>query len=382
MWVLLLVALLGCGGSGEGAAAATAAGPAATAVRVLPLAGTAAVDTIDATGILEVVDTVVVQPEAAGVVTEVLFRDGDAVTKGQKLVRLRDADARAAVSEAEARLGLAELALGRMRTLREKDQVAQAELDQAQAERDLAQAQLDKAREALRRTTIVAPFSGVAGKREIAPGQVVSLSTPVTRIDDLDPITVDVALPETALAAVRPGQPVDVRVAALPDRVFSGELAYLAPRASSSTRTLAARVHVPNPDGALRPGLTASVSITTGEVADAVVVPAYAIVQGAGGASAWVVDAEGKAQPRALVLGRRGPETVRVLDGLAIGDRLIVEGYTRLRPGAPVEIQPPRTEGEAAGAPQAAAPAGTAAADAPAPGGAATTGPAAPARAP
>lgn len=345
MWFpAMMVALLGCGGPADATTAAPTA-PAATPVRVVTLEGSRAQDTLDATGVVEVIDTVVVQPEAPGTVAEVYFRDGDTVGKGQKLAKLRDADARAAVAEAEARLGLATLAVGRLETLLAKQHVAQAELDQAKAERDLAQAQLDKAREALRRTTIVAPFAGVAGRREVAPGQVVSTTTPITRIDDLDPVTVDVALPETALAKVAAGQKAEVRVAALPDRVFSGELVWLAARASESARTLAARVHVPNPDGLLRPGLSASVTITTGEVDDAVLAPTYAVVQSAAGASAWVVDAEGKAEARKLVLGRRGPDTVRVLEGLAVGDRLVVEGYTRLRPGAAVEIQPDRPEG-------------------------------------
>ncbi|MFN7142945.1 MAG: efflux RND transporter periplasmic adaptor subunit, partial [Myxococcota bacterium] len=268
-----------------------------------------------------------------------------------------DADARAAVAEAEARLGLATLAVGRLETLLAQQHIAPAELDQARAERDLAQAQLDKAREALRRTTIVAPFAGVAGRREVAPGQVVATTTPITRIDDLDPVTVDVSLPETALARIAAGQPAEVRVAALPDRVFRGELVWLAARASASARTLAARIHVPNPDGLLRPGLSASVTITTGEVDDAVLAPTYAVVQSAAGASAWVVDAEGRAEPRKLVLGQRGRETVRVLEGLAVGDRLIVEGHTRLRPGAAVEIQPDRPAPPPDGAPAEPAPA-------------------------
>jgi membrane fusion protein (multidrug efflux system) len=350
MWSsVLLFALLGCGGDTTPAAGAAAGAPAAgapaatppTPVRVAEITASTAEDVLDATGVVEVIDTVVVHPEANGVVTEVLFSDGARVTRGQALARLRDTDARATLAEAEARLNLAELALGRIRTLREKDQAAQAELDQAQAERDLARAQVDKAREAVRRTTITAPFGGVAGKREIAPGQVVTTTTAVTRIEDLDPVTIDLALPEEALAVVREGQPARVRVAAVPGREFDGTVAWLSSRGSNA-RNFATRVRVPNPDGALRPGMTAAVSITTGEVSDAVVVPTFAVVQGGKGASAWVVDAEGKAEPRALTLGQRGPDTIRVLSGLASGDRLILEGYARLRPGAPVEIQPPR----------------------------------------
>jgi len=367
MTVLLLVALLGCGSSNAPAAPAAAVPAPPTAVKVITVEASEATDVVEASGVVEVIDSVMVLPETAGVVTEVLFADGASVVRGQKLARLRDADARAAVDEAQARLGLAQLALDRLGSLKETEQVAKVELDRARAERDLAQAQLDRAREALRRTTIVAPFAGVTGRREITVGQVVTPTTPVTRIEHLDPVTVDVALPESAVASVRTGQLAEVEVGALPGVPFTGELSYLAPRASSAARTLAARVRVPNPDGALRPGLTAAVRITTGVVPDAVVVPTYAVVQSANGASAWVVDAEGKAQPRALTLGRRGPDTIRVLAGIAVGDRLVVEGFTRLRPGSAVEIQTadPNASGAAPGAP--AAPSGPAPAGAAAP---------------
>ena len=95
-------------------------------------------------------------------------------------------------------------------------------------------------------------------------------------------------------------------------------------------------MEVQNGDQGLRPGLSAAVRIEVGRLPDAVVVPAYAVVQGATGASAWVVAEGDKAEPRALVLGGRAPAEVQVASGLAVGDRLILEGFTRLRPGAPV----------------------------------------------
>lgn len=335
MWALLL--LVSCGGTTEKPAAASTSPP--TPVKVLTIGSGAAIETVDATGVIEAVDTVLLQPEAAGVVASVLFADGTPVQKGQRLVQLRDADARAAVAEANARLGLAEIALQRNEALFANNNASQAAVDQARAERELARAQLDRAKEALRRTVIVAPFDGVTGRREVAPGQVVATTTPITRIDALDPVTVDITLPEAALAEVKEGQRASVTVAAFPDRRFEGELVYLAPRLSPNARTVAARVRVPNPDQLLRPGLTASVTLTTATVDNAVTIPTYAVIQSATGASAWVVDAENKAQPRKLTLGDRQADSIRVIAGLAPGDQLVIEGYTRLRPGAAVEVQ-------------------------------------------
>lgn len=341
MFTLLLTLLLaGCGGGGE-APAAKAGGPPPTPVKVAVVAGERATDQLEAVGVLEVLDSVQVQPEAAGVVADVLFEDGTTVTKGQRLATLRDADARAGQDEAAARYGLAKLAFDRVASLREGDNATQADLDKARAELDLANAQLDRAREALRRTVIVAPFGGVTGRREIAPGQVVTTSTAVTRIDALDPVLVDVDLPESALTRVRVGQAATVTVEAVPGRAFEGEVSYVSPRASEKARTLEVRVRVPNPEGLLRPGLSASVRLELGEVDGAVFVPTSAVVQTASGPAAWVVDGEGKAQPRPLTLGLREEARVRVLQGLTAGDRLVLEGFTRLKPGAPVAVQEP-----------------------------------------
>jgi membrane fusion protein (multidrug efflux system) len=335
---ILTAALWFAACTGGDPAAATSAPP-ATTVKVMTVVGTRSMDTLEATGVIETLESVTVQPEAAGVVEAVFFEDGAAVLRGQRLVQLRDAETRAAVDEAEARLGLAQLALDRMTELRAGDNVAQADLDKAKAERDLARAQLARAREGQRRMAVVAPFDGVAGRRQVAPGQVVNASTPVTRVDTLDPVTVDLELPEGALATVRSGQTAKVTVAALPGREFQGQVVYLAPRASETARTLEARIKVPNPERLLRPGLTASVVVDVGEVEGAVWVPTYAVVQTAGGPVAWVKDTDGKAQSRSLTLGRREAEQVRVLSGLTPGDTLILEGFTRLKPGSPVSSQ-------------------------------------------
>lgn len=338
--LLLTLWLAGCGGGAE-APAAKAGGPQPTPVKVAVVTGARASDQLEAVGVLEVLDSVQVQPEAAGVVEAVLFEDGATVTRGQRLATLRDADARAGVDEAAARYGLAKLAFDRVASLREGDNATQADVDKARAELDLAKAQLDRAREALRRTVITAPFAGVAGRRELTPGQVVSTATPVTRIDALDPVLVDLDLPERALTQVRAGLAATVEVDAVAGRSFAGEVSYVSPRASEKARTLEVRVRVPNPEGLLRPGLSATVRLDLGEVDGAVFVPTSAVVQTAGGPAAWVVDGEGKAQPRPLTLGLREEDRVRVLEGLAPGDRLVLEGFTRLKPGAAVAVQEP-----------------------------------------
>ena len=351
MWILL--ALLACGdGAEDGAPAGAPAGassgapagsPAAappTSVRTLALAPQEWVQAVTATGVVEVRDSVELRPETSGVVTVIHFTDGQEVEKGAPLVQLRDTDARAQLAEAEARLALAEVTLGRLQALVATDNAPRAEVDQAQAERDLAAAQVARAREAVRRTRIVAPFAGVMGRRDFAVGATVDPSRTLTRLDRLDLLVVDVSVSEDDAARVVAGQAATVNVEAVGTEL-AGRVSYVSPRARAGSRTVDVRVEVDDTERRLRPGLSASVRIEVGRLAEAVVVPAYAVIQGATGASAWVVGEGDKAEPRSLVLGGRAPDAVQVESGLAVGDRLILEGFTRLRPGAPVSEAAP-----------------------------------------
>jgi membrane fusion protein, multidrug efflux system len=286
------------------------------------------------------------RPETSGVISELHYSDGAEVTEGQLLVRLRDADARAQLAEAEARLSLAELTLGRLKTLRESENAAQAEVDQAQAERDLAAAQVARAREAVRRTRILAPFDGVVGRRDIAVGATVDPSRVLARVDRLDVLVVDVSVSEDDASRVLPGQAASVSASALPDTLIPGRVSYVAPRARSGSRTVDVRVEIEDPDRRLRPGSSAAVRIEVGRQEGAVVVPAYAVIQGATGARAWVVGEGETAEARTVEIGGRGPAEVQIESGLEVGDRLILEGFVRLRPGAPVtEAGPPAGKG-------------------------------------
>lgn len=351
---LLLAA--GCG-DGESASKAPSGPPSAVPVRVLEVAPRALERAVEATGAVEAEHTVRLQPETTGQVVEVAFRDGQRVEKGQLLVRLRDGDARAAVDDAKARVDLAALELARAKELRARENVSQADLDRAVAEHALAAAALDAAQEALRRTRVVAPFAGTLGRREVSPGAVVSPTTVLTGLEALDRLLVDVALPEDALARVAPDQVATVSVSALPGETFPGVVTYVAPRVREDTRTVDVRVELDNPGGRLRPGMSAAVRIVTETAPEALTVPTEALVNSARGPSVYVVGEDGAAALRPVRTGDREAGAVEVVEGLAAGDRVVVQGFARLRPGAKVKIQ---GEGEASsnGAAAAGAPGG------------------------
>lgn len=336
--LLSLLTLLGCGSS-----APPTATPGATPVpvKVEVLVAAPLERAVEGTGALAAIDSAVLRPEIAGLIEAVLFEDGQSVTKGQTLVRLRGAEARAALIEAEARSKLAGLELERKKGLVARGDAAQADLDRAEAEADLARSALIRAQEAVRKTTVSAPFDGVVGLREVAVGELVDPSRRVTHLESLARLVVDVALAETALGRVRLGQVATVTVDALPGAVFEGSVSYVSPRVAEASRTVDVRVALSDPESRLRPGMTARARVVTERIEAAILIPTEAVSRAGGGMGAYIVDAEGKAELRPIKTGDRAEARLEVTEGLAVGDRLVVEGLARLRPGAVVSVSEP-----------------------------------------
>lgn len=325
---------LGCGGG----AAETQGPPPAPAVKVVTVAGASSAEDLSLTGTVEAEQSAELRAESTGPVAQIAFDHGQAVHQGDLLVRLRDAEARAGVDEATARVALAEAELARTQALFGRQNASQADLERSQAETALAKAQLARAEEMLRKTALRAPFDGVVGLREVSQGEVIDPSRVVTRIEALDRVVVDVAVPERWLPRLSVGLPAAVEVEALPGARFEGTVEFVGPRVGDATRTAPVRVRVPNPEGTLRPGMSAKVAVRTNALDDALLLPARAVVSTAKGSSVWVVDAEGVVNPRPVRVTDRSADQVRVVEGLTPGDRVVVEGLLRLRPGATVRV--------------------------------------------
>jgi membrane fusion protein (multidrug efflux system) len=342
VFVLGATLLAACGSGAAPGGAAPPAGAAAASPPVpvhVEIVTPAALDrTVAAVGVVVAFDSVEIRPETAGLVQAVLFTDGQAVRKGQALVRLRDADAQAGVLDARARARLTGLSLDRFKALLARNEIAQAELDKAEADDALARAAVLRAEEALRRATIVAPFDGVLGRRDVSPGQTVDPSRVLTRIEALDHLAVDVALPEDTLADVAADQPAVVTVSALGDLEVPATVSYVAPRVREESRTAEVRVAFAPGVARLRPGMSAAVRIVTEHVADAVSVPTQAIVPSAGGPSVWVLGGDGVVALRPITTGDRTADRVEARTGLAAGDAVVIEGLARLRPGAHASV--------------------------------------------
>jgi membrane fusion protein (multidrug efflux system) len=294
-------------------------------------------------------ESVLLRPEVAGRIASIAFVEGQPVRAGDTLVQLDDSVPRAELSQAEANLALTRANAARAQELYARGAGSAANRDQATAALRTGEASVELARARLGKFRLVAPFDGIAGLRRASPGEFVNVGQEIVNIESIDPIKVDFRVPEVALASLRVGQALAVRVDAFPDRSFAGEIYAIDPAADAAGRSIAIRARIPNPDGALRPGLFARVVLTVREEPQAVLVPEAAVVP-FGGRILVMKVVDGRAAPQPVTLGLRRDGLVQITEGLAAGDVVITAGQMKAQPGAAVAVIPPNAP--QAGAPQ------------------------------
>ncbi len=321
-----------------------------TTVAVQPQAWT---DTIEALGTAKANESVTLTAKITETVRKVNFSDGQTVAAGDVLVELTSGQQVAALAEAQATARDATRQFERQQDLVRQGTISRAVFDTAQATRDSNSARVEALRAQLADRVVTAPFSGVLGLRQISPGALVRPGDVITTLDDISVVKVDFSLPEVHLAAITPGQTVIARSPAFPERSFEGRVLSLDSRVGPVTRAFQVRAQIPNPDGALRGGMLLTVGVLRPE-REALAVPEIALVQVGTEASVFKVGEDQRVAQVKVVPGARRRGVVEIREGLAAGDRIVVDGTVKLRDGTRV------TEAAPAGtAPAASAPAGT-----------------------
>jgi membrane fusion protein (multidrug efflux system) len=267
--------------------------------------------------------------ETDGTVQEIPFQEGQEVRKGDLLVRLDESKFAAAVAEAEANFKLSRANYDRAKQLFEEKLISPQEFDQTSAQFQANQASLDLKKRELKDARIYAPFEGIMSSRQISPGQVISKNTALTWLVDLDPVKVEVSVPERFAGQLAVGQNIDVAVAAYPGRKFTGEVFFIAPFLDPTTRTALVKARIANPKHELKPGMFANLDLTLKLKENAVVIPESAVIPSGDRTVVYVVDASDTAQLRAVKIGIRQAGLVEIVDGLQGGERVVSEGSRR-----------------------------------------------------
>ena len=405
---LLGAALMACGDKQQPAAASAAPPPEVAVVTVRP--GTVVLST-ELPGRLEPTRVAQVRARAAGIVQKRLFREGSDVKAGQALFAIDAAPYQASLQSAQATLAQAQSTLAnasgvvtRYRPLVAANAVSKQEFDAAVAAEKAAQAQVAAGRAAvqtarinLNYATVTAPISGRIGRALVTEGALVGQSgdaTQLATIQQINPLYINITQSATdamrlrqQLASgqlVRDGSGARVTVLLEDGSTYArtGRLLFTDLTVDPTTGQVALRAEVPNPDGALLPGLFVRARLDQAEVQNAVLMPKQAVTRGSQGDTVMVVAADGSVAPRPVrIEGEQGQDWI-VTDGLKAGEQVMVEGAMKLMMGAKV-VKPvpwqangaPAKAGQGPGAPNgvaSATPAASAAASASAPAGAAS----------
>lgn len=329
--------LTGC----EKKAKAGLGGPPPVQVVVVEARSQSVSETLSLPGTIAANEIVELKAETDGIVQEINFAEGERAAKGQVLVMLDESKFAAALAETEANLKLSQANYERAKQLFQDKLISQQEFDQTASTFAVNQASVDLKRRQLKDARINAPFAGIVGARLISPGQVISRNTTLTWLVDLDTVKVEVKVPEKYLRQLQTGQPLEFTVAAFPGEKFRGEVYFISPQIEESTRTALVKARIPNANGKLRGGMFASLDLTLQLRELAIVVPEPALMSNGDNFTVYVVDEKGNAQVRPVQVGLRLAGKAEILTGLKAGEKVVVEGNQKLRPGAPVKLAPP-----------------------------------------
>lgn len=282
-------------------------------------------------------EAVVITADTDGRVEQIHFEEGQQVAAGALLVTLDSDKERAQLNAARVNLDTQRTQYRRLLDLVKRNSAAQTDLDtqtnlvkQAEADLEVAQANLADRR-------ILAPFAGKLGIRRLSRGALVNRDTEIVTLDDLAVMKLAFSVPERYFGHVRDGLVVEVQSAAYPGLSMQGRVTTVGSRVDPVTRTFEVRARLPNPDGRLRPGMLMTVALLLPE-RESVAVAEESLVALEQRQFVFRVDAEDKAQRVAVTLGARRPGLAEVLAGIEAGDRVIVEGTTRVRAGGEVKV--------------------------------------------
>lgn len=288
-----------------------------------------------ATGTVLANEEVILQPELSGKIIQLNFREGEAVKKGQLLVKINDADLQANYKKLDLQLSLAEEKLKRQKQLLSISGISQEEYDIAQNQFNVIKADLDYVAAQIAKTEVKAPFDGVIGLKNVSEGAYVSPATNIASIQQLDPVKIDFSVAERYSSAVKKGDKVLFSVEGVTE--VEGLVYAVDPKIDIATRTIQVRAICKNSKNAIYPGAFARVKLLLNDIDSALMIPTEAVIPDLKGKKVYRIK-NNTVEPAKVITGLRNDSRVQIIDGLENGDTIVVRGIMQLKPGAVVKI--------------------------------------------
>jgi membrane fusion protein, multidrug efflux system len=342
----------------------------AAAAQAVPVAVTQATQRdvpiyYDALGTVQAFNTVSIRAQVTGQVLSVDFRQGQDVRKGQVLAQIDPAPLKATLdqavakkSEDQAQLIDAEKDLGRFTALVKKDyetqqnvDTQQAKVDQLKATIDADQGAIDAAQTQLNYATIIAPIDGVVGFRQVDVGNIIHTTdaNPLTVLTQIKPCDATFTLPQSDLGPVREAMlhgSVSVLAFDQDDKqqLAEGRLLLINNQIDQTTSSIQLKAEFANDDERLWPGEFVRIRMLITTRKNAVTIPPVAVQRGPDGLYVWVVTPDNKAEQRPIDAQTVNDDTAIASKGLAVGERVVINGQSRLDQGTAVEVKPSNTQ--------------------------------------
>jgi membrane fusion protein (multidrug efflux system) len=274
--------------------------------------------------------------ETSGKITNIYFKEGTTVRKGQLLAKVNDKPLQAELKKLQAQLPLAEERVFRQKSLLAKDAVSQEAYESVTTELDKLKADVELAKARIAQTELRAPFDGVIGLRLVSEGTYASPTIIISKLTRITPIKIEFSVNERQVNDIQSGTPLTFTI----DNdlnTYQATVYAVESKLDETTLSLKARARYANPGGKIKPGRSANIEIKLREIKNTIVIPGLSTVAEMGRDIAYIYKG-GKAQQVVLKKGMRTASSVQVLDGLQVGDTLLVTGVMQLRDGMPVTI--------------------------------------------
>lgn len=296
-------------------------------------------NTLNSSGSLKANEEVEIQPEVAGKITELYFREGSNVHKGQLLFKLNDQDLKATLKKLEFNLTLAIENEQRQAQLLKINGISQQDYDISKNTVQSTKADIEFTKASISKTQVLAPFDGRIGLRYVSVGSFVTQNSKIATIQQIDPLKLDFSIPEQYSSLVKIGDRVNFHVQGINDP-FQAEVTAIEPRIDVNTRTLSIRALYRNTkEHFLLPGTFANVSLVLRSNSKALMVPTECLVPVLKGQTLYRYHL-GKATQIPVQTGIRTDTKVEITQGIAPGDTIISTGLLSLK--SDQDVLPPK----------------------------------------
>ncbi len=310
----------------------------AVMVEVAPTKETKTEKSLKALGNTESIDKVEISPEVSGQIAKILFTPGSFVQKGTPLIELNNALYKSELKAALSNCQLSQMDLQRIETLNRQSLSSNQMLDNARALLEEKKSILKAKQDALDKTTLKAPFSGVLGEKKISLGQYVTPGESLVSLNAINKIKVKYHLPEQALTKIHLGQTVLIKSSAYPDRSFKGTVTFISPVSNQTTHMIAIEAEVKNSERTLLAGLFVEVSQILDETPVSLIIPEEALIPSIEGQTVFTIKKD-HAILKPVEIGEHQNGQIIITKGLSPHEEVIIRGQHKLKDGALIQVK-------------------------------------------